>query len=52
MSLHVAIVNLDHTGKENGEHDNEEQGEGENVLVGEVAHKWQPCSTAKDRIVK
>jgi hypothetical protein len=52
MSLHVAVVDPDHTGKENGEQDNEEQNEAKKVLVGEVAHKWQPCSTAKDTIVK
>jgi hypothetical protein len=52
VPLHVPVVHLDHTGKENDEEGNKEKGEGNNVLAGEIAHKWQPCSTADDTIVK
>jgi hypothetical protein len=52
MPLHVAVVHLDDAGKENGEEGNEEKGEGQKVFAGEVAHKWQPCSTSNDTIVK
>jgi hypothetical protein len=50
--LQVSIVHLDDSDKENGEERNEEKGEGKNVLVGEISHKWQPCSTSDDTIVK
>jgi hypothetical protein len=52
VSLHVPVVDLNHTGEENGEKSNEEQGEGERMLAGEIAHRWQRCSIANDTIVK
>ena len=52
VALHVAAVHLHHSGKENHEECNEEYDEGENMLVGEVAHKWEPCSTSNHTIVK
>jgi hypothetical protein len=52
VPLHVPVVHLDHTGKESDEEGDKEKGEGNNVLAGEIAHKWQPCSTSHDTIVK
>jgi hypothetical protein len=52
VPLHVPVVHLDHTGEENGEKGNKEKDEAKNVLAGDVAHKWQPCSTSTDTIVK
>ncbi|MDQ1450998.1 MAG: hypothetical protein QOK38_864 [Acidobacteriaceae bacterium] len=52
MPLHVSVVHLNDAGKENREEGNEENGEGQKVFAGEVAHKWQPCSTSDDTIVK
>jgi hypothetical protein len=52
VPLHVPVVDLDHAGEENGKQYDEESDEGQNVLVGEIAHKWQPCSTPGDTIVK
>ena len=52
VSLHVSVVHLNDAGKENREEGNEENGEGQKVFAGEVAHKWEPCSTSDDTIVK
>jgi hypothetical protein len=52
VPLGVAVVHLDDTGKENREKCKEENDKGKDVLVGEVAHNWQPCSTARHTIVK
>jgi hypothetical protein len=52
VPLHVPVVHLDHADEENRDECNEENDEGEDVLVGEVAHKWQPCSTSDHMIVK
>jgi hypothetical protein len=52
VPLDVSVVYLNHAGKENREKRNEENDEGQYVLVGEVAHKWQPCSTSDHTIVK
>jgi hypothetical protein len=52
VPLHIPVVHLHDSGKENGEECNEKYDKGENMLVGEVAHTWQPCSTSKDTIVK
>ena len=52
MPLHVPVVHLNDACKEDGEEGNEEKGEGQKVFAGEVAHKWQPCSTSNDTIVK
>jgi hypothetical protein len=52
VALHVSVMHLDHTGKENDEEGNKEKGVGNKVLAGEIAHKWQPCSTSDDTIVK
>jgi hypothetical protein len=52
VPLHIPAVHLNHADKENGEQGNKENGEGKDVLVGEISHKWQPCSTSDDMIVK
>lgn len=52
VPLHVPVVHLNDAGEENREKCNEKHDEGENVLVGKVTHKWQPCSTSEDTIVK
>jgi hypothetical protein len=52
VPLHVPAMHLNHAGKENGEQGNEENDVGKDVLVGEISHKWQPCSTADDTVVK
>ena len=52
MPLHVSVVHLDDTGKEDDEEGDKEKGKGNNVLAGEIAHKWQPCSTSSNTIVK
>jgi hypothetical protein len=52
MPLHVVVVHLNDAGKENREEGNEENGKGQKVVAGEIAHKWQPCSTSDDTIVK
>ena len=52
MPLHVPAMHLNHAGKENGEQGNEENDVGKDVLVGEILHKWQPCSISDDTIVK
>jgi hypothetical protein len=52
MPLHVPAVHANDAGKENGEERDEENGKGQKVFEGEVAHKWQPCSTSGDTIVK
>jgi len=52
VPLHVAAMHLDHAGKEHGEQGDEQKGEGKYVFVGEISHKWQPCSISNDRIVK
>jgi hypothetical protein len=39
MLLHLAVVDPDYTGEENGEKRNEEESEGKNVLAGEVSHR-------------
>jgi hypothetical protein len=52
MPLHVAVVHQNDAGKENREERNEENGKGQKVVAGEVAHKWEPCSTSEDTIVK
>ena len=52
VALHVPAVHLHDSGKEDRKERNEEYDEGENMLVGEVAHKWQPCSTSNHTIVK
>jgi hypothetical protein len=52
MPLHVSLVHLNDASKENREERNEENSKGQNVLVGEVTHKWQPCSTSDNMIVK
>ena len=52
VPLHVALMHLDHAGKEHGEQDDKQKGEGKYVLVGEISHKWQPYSTSGDTIVK
>ena len=52
MPLHVVLVHLNDAGKENREEGNEENGKGQKVVAGEIAHKWQPCSTSDDTIVK
>jgi hypothetical protein len=48
VALHVPAMH----GKEHGEQGNKQKGEGKYVLAGEISHKWQPCSTSDDRIVK
>jgi hypothetical protein len=52
MPLHVVLVHLNDAGKENREEGNEENGKGQKVVAEEIAHKWQPCSTSDDTIVK
>jgi hypothetical protein len=52
MPLHVVVVHVNDAGKENREEGNEENGKGQKVVVGEITHKWQPCSTSDDTIVK
>jgi hypothetical protein len=52
MPLHVPAMHLDHTGKEHGEQGDKQKGESKYVLVGEISHKWQPCSTSVATIVK
>ena len=52
VTLHVPAVHLRDSGKENRKECNEEYDEGENMFVGEVTHKWQPCSTAVNTVVK
>jgi hypothetical protein len=52
MPLHVVLVHLNDAGEENREECNEENGVGQKVVAGEIAHKWQPCSTFDDTIVK
>ena len=52
VPLHVPAVHLNYADKEHGEQGDKQKGEGKYVLVGEVSHKWQPCSTSNDRIVK
>jgi hypothetical protein len=52
VALHVPAVHLHDSGKEDRKKRNEEYDESENVPVGEVAHKWQPCSTGANTVVK
>lgn len=52
VPLHVAVMYLDHAGKENGEECNEQKGKSKYVLVGEVSHKWQTYSASDSPIVK
>lgn len=52
VPLDIPVVHLHYAGKENGEERNKENDEGEDVLVGEITHKWQPCSTLAHTIVK
>ena len=52
MPLHVVLVHLNDACKENREEGNEENGKGQKVVAGEIAHKWEPCSTSDDTIVK
>lgn len=52
VPLHVAVVHLDHAGKENGEEGYEQKGKSKYVFAGEVTHKWQPYSASDCTIVK
>jgi hypothetical protein len=52
VPLHVPVVHLNDAGEKNREECNEEHDEGENVLVREVTHKCQPCSTSEGTTVK
>ena len=52
VPLHVAVVYLDHAGKENGEEGYKKSGKSNNVLQGEVSHKWQTYSASDNTIVK
>jgi hypothetical protein len=52
VPLHVPVMHLDHAGKERGEEGDKENGKKENVFEGVISHKWQPCSTSNDTIVK
>jgi hypothetical protein len=49
---HIPVMHLHDTGKKHGEESNKEQRESKYVLEGVVSHKWQPCSTSNDTIVK
>jgi hypothetical protein len=52
MPLDIAAMHLNHAGKECGEQDDKQKSEGKDVLVGEISHKWQPCSSSNTTIVK
>jgi hypothetical protein len=52
VPLHVPVMHLDHAGEEHSEEGNKENGKKENVLEGVISHRWQPCSTSNDTIVK
>jgi hypothetical protein len=52
MPLHVPVMHLDHAGEEHSEQSDKEDGKKQNVSEGEISHKWQPCSTSDDTIVK
>ena len=51
VPLHVAVMDSDHAGKENGKKGNEQKGKSKYVLMGEVTHRWQPYSASESRIV-
>ncbi len=52
VPLHVPVMHLDYAGKERGEERDKENRKKENVFEGVISHKWQPCSTSHDTIVK
>jgi hypothetical protein len=52
VPLHVPVMHLDHAGKKRSEEGDKENGKKENVFQGVISHKWQPCSTSEDTIVK
>lgn len=45
-------MHLDYARKERGKESDKENCEKENVFQGVISHKWQPCSTSEDTIVK
>jgi hypothetical protein len=52
VPLHIPVMHLDYAGKKCGEQGDKENGKKENVFEGVISHKWQPCSTSHDTIVK
>ncbi len=52
VPLHVPVMHLNYAGKKRSEEGDKENGEKENVFQGVISHKWQPCSTSEDTIVK
>jgi hypothetical protein len=52
MPLDSAAMHLNHAGEEHGEQSDKQKNETKDVLVGEISHKWQPCSTSDTTIVK
>jgi hypothetical protein len=52
MPLDIAAMHLNHAREECGEQNDKQKGESKDVLVGEISHKWQPCSTSDTTIVK
>jgi hypothetical protein len=52
VPLNIPVMHLDHAGEERGKEGDKENGKKDYVFEGVISHKWQPCSTSNDTIVK